>query len=185
MPLPCVTAGCASPPAAPFSLPQAIDDHDCVWALASLWLGLAFLASLLSIGSVSRRRFRNHVGTARNDHCRRHWRCGARHDDLGNSVGAGAIVLTFLAGAELDPRCSSSMEGSSHGRARKLLFSIFGMRGRAHICWMGVMPSWLAELRCRDFGGCRYAVMLEFGFNKTEYGKTILAACFVTDSGRS
>ena len=28
-----------------------------------------------------------------------------------------------------------------------------------------------------------YAVMLEFGFNTTEYGKTILAACFITDLG--
>lgn len=28
-----------------------------------------------------------------------------------------------------------------------------------------------------------YAVMLEFGFNVTDYGKTILAACFVTDLG--
>jgi len=28
-----------------------------------------------------------------------------------------------------------------------------------------------------------YAVMLEFGFNRTEYGKTVLAACFVTDLG--
>jgi glutathione-regulated potassium-efflux system ancillary protein KefC len=28
-----------------------------------------------------------------------------------------------------------------------------------------------------------YAVMLEFGFNMTDYGKTVLAACFVTDLG--
>jgi glutathione-regulated potassium-efflux system ancillary protein KefC len=28
-----------------------------------------------------------------------------------------------------------------------------------------------------------YAVMLEFGFNRTDYGKTVLAACFVTDLG--
>ena len=28
-----------------------------------------------------------------------------------------------------------------------------------------------------------YAVMLEFGFNNTEYGKTVLAACFITDLG--
>src|SRR5258706_12972361 len=28
-----------------------------------------------------------------------------------------------------------------------------------------------------------YAVMIEFGVNTTEYGKTILAACFVTDLG--
>ena len=28
-----------------------------------------------------------------------------------------------------------------------------------------------------------YAVMIEFGFNTTDYGKTILAACFITDLG--
>jgi glutathione-regulated potassium-efflux system ancillary protein KefC len=28
-----------------------------------------------------------------------------------------------------------------------------------------------------------YAVMLEYGFNKTEYGKIVLAACFITDLG--
>jgi glutathione-regulated potassium-efflux system ancillary protein KefC len=28
-----------------------------------------------------------------------------------------------------------------------------------------------------------YAVMIEFGFNTTEYGKTVLAACFITDLG--
>ena len=28
-----------------------------------------------------------------------------------------------------------------------------------------------------------YAVMLEFGFNSTEYGKTSLAACFINDLG--
>ncbi len=28
-----------------------------------------------------------------------------------------------------------------------------------------------------------YAVMLEFGLNRTDYGKTLLAACFVNDLG--
>jgi Kef-type K+ transport system membrane component KefB len=28
-----------------------------------------------------------------------------------------------------------------------------------------------------------YAVMIEFGFNTTDYGKTVLAACFITDLG--
>src|SRR4029450_2516417 len=28
-----------------------------------------------------------------------------------------------------------------------------------------------------------YAVMLEFGFNATDYGKVVLAACFITDLG--
>jgi hypothetical protein len=28
-----------------------------------------------------------------------------------------------------------------------------------------------------------YAVMIEFGFNRTDYGKTVLAACFINDLG--
>jgi Kef-type K+ transport system membrane component KefB len=46
------------------------------------------------------------------------------------------------------------------------------------------MPSWLAGVAMSTTSvAVVYAVMLEFGFNKTEYGKTILAACFVTDLG--
>jgi glutathione-regulated potassium-efflux system ancillary protein KefC len=47
-----------------------------------------------------------------------------------------------------------------------------------------VMPSWLAGVAMSTTSvAVVYAVMLEFGFNTTEYGKTILAACFVTDLG--
>jgi Kef-type K+ transport system membrane component KefB len=46
------------------------------------------------------------------------------------------------------------------------------------------MPSWLAGVAMSTTSvAVVYAVMIEFGFNKTEYGKTILAACFVTDLG--
>jgi glutathione-regulated potassium-efflux system ancillary protein KefC len=46
------------------------------------------------------------------------------------------------------------------------------------------MPSWLAGVAMSTTSvAVVYAVMLEFGFNTTEYGKTILAACFVTDLG--
>ncbi len=46
------------------------------------------------------------------------------------------------------------------------------------------MPSWLAGVAMSTTSvAVVYAVMLEFGFNMTEYGKTILAACFVTDLG--
>jgi Kef-type K+ transport system membrane component KefB len=47
-----------------------------------------------------------------------------------------------------------------------------------------VMPSWLAGVAMSTTSvAVVYAVMLEFGFNRTEYGKTVLAACFVTDLG--
>src|SRR5213080_428218 len=46
------------------------------------------------------------------------------------------------------------------------------------------MPSWLAGVALSTTSvAVVYAVMLEFGFNRTEYGKTVLAACFVTDLG--
>ena len=46
------------------------------------------------------------------------------------------------------------------------------------------MPSWLAGVAMSTTSvAVVYAVMIEFGFNTTEYGKTVLAACFVTDLG--
>ena len=46
------------------------------------------------------------------------------------------------------------------------------------------MSSWLAGVAMSTTSvAVVYAVMLEFGFNRTDYGKTVLAACFVTDLG--
>jgi glutathione-regulated potassium-efflux system ancillary protein KefC len=46
------------------------------------------------------------------------------------------------------------------------------------------MPSWLAGVAMSTTSvAVVYAVMLEFGFNRTDYGKTVLAACFITDLG--
>jgi glutathione-regulated potassium-efflux system ancillary protein KefC len=42
--------------------------------------------------------------------------------------------------------------------------------------------SWLAGIAMSTTSvAVVYAVMLEFGFNATDYGKTVLAACFITD----
>jgi Kef-type K+ transport system membrane component KefB len=47
-----------------------------------------------------------------------------------------------------------------------------------------VRASWLAGVALSTTSvAVVYAVMLELGLNKTEFGKTILAACFVTDLG--
>ena len=47
-----------------------------------------------------------------------------------------------------------------------------------------VMPSWLAGVAMSTTSvAVVYAVMLEFGFNATSYGKVLLAACFITDLG--
>jgi len=78
-----------------------------VWTLAALWLGLALVATLLAIalhistalseiviGTVAQLLFGAFVGTAA---------LGAKAPWITFLSGTGAIILTFLAGAELDP----------------------------------------------------------------------------------
>src|SRR5207244_11353684 len=77
------------------------------WALAALWLGLALIATLVSIwlriatalseivvGTIAQLLIGAAVGTAL---------LGADETWVKFLSGTGAIVLTFLAGAELDP----------------------------------------------------------------------------------
>src|SRR5262245_36997828 len=161
-----------------------------VWALAALWLGLALIASLLSIwfrvstalseivvGMIAQLIIGVAVGSAL---------LGTDEPWVKFLAGIGAIVLTFLAGAELDPQVFRLKwkEAVAVGLA-SFLFPFLGCAAAAH--WLlgwDVMPSWLAGVAMSTTSvAVVYAVMLEFGFNQTEYGKTILAACFITDLG--
>ena len=161
-----------------------------VWALASLWLGLALIASLLSIwfristalseiivGTVAQLIIGAVIGAAV---------LGTDETWVKFLSGVGAIVLTFLAGAELDPQVFKLKwkEAATVGLA-SFLFPFLGCAAAAHyLLGWAVMPSWLAGVAMSTTSvAVVYAVMLEFGFNKTEYGKTILAACFITDLG--
>ena len=161
-----------------------------VWGLAALWLGLALIASLLSIwfristalseivvGTIAQLIIGAAVGSAL---------LGTDESWVRFLSGLGAIVLTFLAGAELDPRVFRLKwkEAASVGLASFLL-PFLGCAAAAHyLLGWEPMPSWLAGVAMSTTSvAVVYAVMLEFGFNTTEYGKTILAACFVTDLG--
>ncbi len=161
-----------------------------IWALAALWLGLALLASLLSIwlkiatalseivvGTIAQLVIGAVLGTAV---------LGADESWIKFLSGAGAIVLTFLAGAELDPVVFRAKwkEASAVGLA-SFFFPFLGCAAGAHYAlgWE-IMPSWLAGVAMSTTSvAVVYAVMIEFGFNRTDYGKTVLAACFVTDLG--
>lgn len=101
-------------------------------------------------------------------------------------VRTGAIVLTFLAGAELDPvvfrtqrkeACSISLIG--------FVTPFFGRAAVAHYLLPWNAPaSWLTGVALSTTSvAVVYAVMLEFGLNRTGYGKTVLAACFINDLG--
>jgi Kef-type K+ transport system membrane component KefB len=65
------------------------------------------------------------------------------------------------------------------------LFPFLGCAAAAYyLLGWEVMPSWLAGVAMSTTSvAVVYAVMIEFGLNTTEYGKTVLAACFITDLG--
>ncbi len=161
-----------------------------VWALAALWLGLALIASLLSIwlrvstalseivvGTVAQLIIGAVVGPAV---------LGTDESWIKFLSGIGAIVLTFLAGAELDPVVFKKKwkEATTLGLAG-FFFPFFVCAAAAYyVLGWEVMPSWLAGVALSTTSvAVVYAVMIEFGLNKTEYGKTVLAACFINDLG--
>jgi glutathione-regulated potassium-efflux system ancillary protein KefC len=161
-----------------------------VWALAALWLGLAVVATLLSIWMrISTALSEIAVGTIAQLILGLAFGptvLGTDEPWVKFLAGIGAIVLTFLAGAELDPLVFKLKwkEAATVGLASFSL-PFLGCAAAAHY-WLGweVMPSWLAGVAMSTTSvAVVYAVMLEFGFNVTDYGKTILAACFITDLG--
>ena len=101
-------------------------------------------------------------------------------------AGTGAIVLTFLAGAELDPTIFRTKWKEATVVGLIGFFAPFlGCTAIAHFAlgW-SVRSSWLAGVALSTTSvAVVYAVMLELGFNVTDFGKAILAACFVNDLG--
>ena len=160
------------------------------WVLSALWVGLALFATLLAIwfriatalseivvGTVAQLIIGVLIGTG---------------GLLGNTqwvtylAGTGAIVLTFLAGAELDPVIFKTKWREA------LLVGMAGFLGPFLGCTLvghyilgwSMRSSWLCGVALSTTSvAVVYAVMLELGFNVTDYGKSILAACFVNDLG--
>ncbi len=158
------------------------------WLLAALWLGLALLASLLSIwlriatalseivvGAIAQLLIGAFIGGVT---------LGAGESWVRFLAGTGAIVLTFLAGAELDPHVLRRKwkEALAIGLV-SFTAPFLGCTAVAYwVLGWTVSASWLAGIAMSTTSvAVVYAVMLEFGFNTTDYGKTVLAACFITD----
>jgi Kef-type K+ transport system membrane component KefB len=109
---------------------------------------------------------------------------GAHSEWVRFLAAAGAVVLTFLAGAELDPEIlrSKLAEVNTVGVVG-FLAPFFGCAALAFygLGW-SADASWLCGVALSTTSmAVVYAVMLETGFNKTEYGKGILGACFIND----
>jgi Kef-type K+ transport system membrane component KefB len=153
-----------------------------VWLHSALWLGLALLASLISIRiAISVALVEIVVGAVAGNVV------GLQITEWVNFLsGFGAILLTFLAGTEIDPRIVrkhfwSSMSIGVMGFVAPYLgvlaYARWGIGWdwpQAQIAGIALSTTSVAVV---------YAVMIETGFNKTEIGKIILAACFINDLG--
>jgi Kef-type K+ transport system membrane component KefB len=159
-----------------------------IWFIAAIWMGLAFLASLISIrAGISVALIEILVGVVvGNIHF-----AGGQHilqtTDWTNFLAMlGSGVLTFLAGAEIDP--ASLRANIRASLAIGILSFLLPFAGvwlfaqfvlgwplhQAQIAGIALSTTSVAVV---------YAVMIEGGFGETPLGKTILAACFITDFG--
>lgn len=153
-----------------------------VWLDSALWLGLALLASIISIRvAISVALIEILVGALAGN------LVGLHLTDWVNFLaGFGAILLTFLAGTEIDPRIVKKHFWSSMSIGVTGFFApYFGVLAYAHwgLGWAWPQSQIAGISLSTTSVAVVYAVMIETGFNKTEIGKIILAACFINDLG--
>jgi len=154
-----------------------------VWFIAAIWMALALSASLISIwAGISVALVEILVGVVAGNFLGIH----ATTDWINFLALLGSGVLTFLAGAEIDPRSlKANLRASgfigilSFGVPFAIvwLFAQFVLRWplqQAQIAGVALSTTSVAVV---------YAVMIEGGYSDTAMGKTILAACFITDLG--
>jgi Kef-type K+ transport system membrane component KefB len=155
---------------------------DNIWFQSALWMALALAAAMGSLYiTISAALFEIVVGAI-----------------AGNTIGLpltpwinyiasfGAIVLTFLAGTDIDPHVvkrnfassvSIGLMGFFAPYIGCLLLAHYGLGWpwpQAQIAGIALSTTSVAVV---------YAVMVETGYNQTELGKIILAACFINDIG--
>ena len=150
--------------------------------VAALWMGLALLASLISIRvGISVALIEIALGVIGGNLLGLHttpW--------IDFLAAFGAVLLTFLAGTEIDPgslrrhlRASLAIGAISFAAPFAAAFAVaYLVLGwslpAAQIAGLALSTTSVAVV---------YAVMIESGLARQELGKLILAACFVTDLG--
>src|SRR5713101_5964793 len=159
-----------------------------VWYIAAIWMGLAFLASLISIRTgISVALIEIVVGVIVGNIS-----LGGDHHILRTTEWTnflamlGSGVLTFLAGAEIDPASlRANLRASLSIGVLSFLLPFLGVwlfaqyaldwpMKQAQIAGLALSTTSVAVV---------YAVMIEGGLSGTALGKMLLAACFITDFG--
>jgi Kef-type K+ transport system membrane component KefB len=155
---------------------------DNVWLQSALWMVLALVAALGSLYiTISAALFEIVVGALAGN------TIGLPLTPWINYIaGVGAVVLTFLAGTDIDPAVVKKHFGASVTIGLMgffapyvgcLLLARYGLGWpwpQAQIAGISLSTTSVAVV---------YAVMVETGYNRTELGKIILAACFINDIG--
>jgi Kef-type K+ transport system membrane component KefB len=101
-------------------------------------------------------------------------------------AGVGSVLLTFLAGAEIDPvSLRRHWKASLSLGAVSFVLPLAGAFGFARFLFhWNLHASEIAGIALSTTSvAVVYAVMVETGLNRHDIGKLILAACFVTDLG--
>src|SRR5215831_9704193 len=155
---------------------------DNVWFVSALWIGLALVAaSMQAWVAVSVALLEIIIGAIAGNLVNMTltpW--------INYLAGFGAILLTFLAGAEIDTRVIRRHFGST------MAIGIIGFLAPylGVLAWAHFISGWpwpqaqIAGIALSTTSvAVVYAVMIETGFNNTEIGKIILAACFINDIG--
>src|SRR5579862_8917968 len=157
-----------------------------IYYVAAIWLGMALLASVISIRiAIPAALVEIVIGALAGN-------IPGIREHVSSTVlitflaSVGSLVLTFLAGAEIDP---VSLRG--HWKASLSIgFVSFALPFLAAFAFCKLVLGW--DLHAAEIGGVAlsttsvavvYAVMVETGLNRQDLGKLILAACFVTDLG--
>jgi Kef-type K+ transport system membrane component KefB len=159
-----------------------LDALNNTYGIATLWIALAFVASIVSVRlgfAVALAEILlgvlggNLFGLSSNE-----W--------IDFLAGFGSVLLTFLAGAEIEPKSFRRFLTPS------LVIGGVGFLAPCALAWAFALLVLHWPLHGSEIAGISlsttsvavvYAVMLDTGLNKTDLGKLILCACFVCDLG--
>ncbi|ATW25233.1 cation:proton antiporter [Candidatus Formimonas warabiya] len=152
------------------------------YLVAALWLFCALTASLISIRvGISVALIEIMVGIVAGN---------IIHLEITDWVnflaGFGAVILTFMAGAEIEPRTIKEhfWESMVIGILAFLLPFLVCMAGAYYVFHWDLNASKIAGIALSTTSvAVVYAVMIESGLSSTSLGQAILAACFVNDLG--
>src|SRR5881628_352009 len=177
-----------------------------IWFVAAVWMGLALIGSLISIRTgisvalveilvgvvagnlaVGLEGGTLHIGIAGAGARRGHLHHVLQSTEWTNFLALlGSGVLTFLAGAEIDP-----ISLKANWRASVLIgvlsfaipFAVVWLFAQFVLGWPMHQAQIAGIALSTTSVAVVYAVMIEGGLGQTPLGKTILAACFITDFG--